>query len=310
MRGVRNTVDGIRVVTTDGPPAGGARVSVASSGICGSDLHLVSLGPSPVTLGHEFCGLLDDGTPVAVLPAVRCGRCPRCLAGEEQQCSAALGMTYGISLDGGLADEVWVDDSCAKVLPSSIRLDDACLVEPIAVALHGVHRAGVTSGSRVLVIGAGPIGLCAITAARHLGASVDLVAHGPRRIEAGERLGASSSEEADYDIVLEAAGTQASMDKAFERVRPGGTIGVLSNFWEPVTVSFAFQLKEVDLVPAFTYGHHHGVSEFEEAVRMLDATPDLPDAVISHRFSLDDSAEAFRVAADRSTDAIKVVVHP
>ncbi len=83
MRGVRNTEDGIRVVDADGDPRRGVRVSVASSGICGSDLHLVSFGPSPVTLGHEFCGRLDDGTPVAVLPAVRCGRCERCLAGQR-----------------------------------------------------------------------------------------------------------------------------------------------------------------------------------------------------------------------------------
>ena len=86
MRAVRNTEDGIRVV--DWPPirAEGVRVSVASSGICGSDLHLVSFGPSAVTLGHEFCGRLDDGTPVAVLPVVTCGLLPACLAGDEQQC--------------------------------------------------------------------------------------------------------------------------------------------------------------------------------------------------------------------------------
>ena len=71
-----------------------------------------------------------------------------------------------------------------------------------------------------------------------------------------------------------------------------------------------FQLKEVTLVPAFTYGHHHGLSEFEDAARMLAATPDLPETVITHHFDLDDAAEAFRVAGDRSSEAIKVVVHP
>ena len=129
-------------------------------------------------------------------------------------------------------------------------------------------------------------------------------------MEAGERLGAGTSVAAEYDIVLEAAGTQGSLDKAFELVRPGGTIGVISTFWEPVALGIPFQLKEVTLVPAFTYGHHHGTSEFEEAARMLAATPDLPGAVITHRFDLDDAAEAFRVAGDRSTGSIKVVVHP
>ncbi len=310
MRGVRCTDDGIRVVTTDAEPGGGVRVSVVSSGICGSDLHLVSFGPSAVTLGHEFSGRLDDGTPVAVLPVVRCGRCERCLAGAEQQCSAALGAMYGISLDGGLADEVWVDPSCARELPTDLAVEHACLVEPLAVALHGINRSGVEPGTRVLVIGAGPIGLCSIAAARALGADVDLVARHSRRIEAGERLGAATAVPGDYDIVIEAAGTQQSMDKAFELVRPGGTIGVISTFWEPVGLAMQFQLKEVTLLPAFTYGHHHGVSEFEEAARMLAATPDLPEAVITHHFDLDDAAEAFRVAGDRSSGAIKVAVHP
>jgi 2-desacetyl-2-hydroxyethyl bacteriochlorophyllide A dehydrogenase len=310
VRGVRITADGFRVVEMPDSPTIGVRVSVASSGICGSDLHLASFGPSEVTLGHEFCGRLDDGTPVAVLPAVRCGRCTRCLAGEEQQCKAAFGSMYGVSLDGGLADEAWVDSACARPLPPTLALDVACLVEPIAVALHGAHRAGVEVGTRVLVIGAGPIGLCAVAVARGLGASVDTLAHRTERQAAAERLGAGRDAGSDYDIVLDAAGTQSSLDQSVARVRPGGTIGVLASFWEPVTIGMALLMNEVALVPAFTYGHHHEVSEFEEAVAVLDAAPGLAETVITHRFPLDDAAEAFRVAADRTSGAIKVVVVP
>jgi len=162
----------------------------------------------------------------------------------------------------------------------------------------------------VLVIGAGPIGLCTVAVARARGADVDLAARHDRRIEAGERLGANTATTGDYDVVIEAAGTQQSMDRALESVRPGGTIGVASTFWEPVSFNMQFQIKEVSLVPAFTYGHNHGTSEFEEAARMLAAMPDLPAAVITHHFGLDDAAEAFRVAGDRSAEAIKVVVHP
>ncbi len=310
MRGVRNTVDGIRVVPTEGNPSGCVRVSVTSSGICGSDLHLASFGPSNVTLGHEFCGTLDGGAPVAVLPPVSCGTCARCLAGDDQQCASALGAMYGVSLDGGLADEVWVDPRNAKPLPADVTLDQACLVEPLAVALHGINRAGVVDGARILVIGAGPIGLCTIAAARSLGASVDLLAHRPRRIEAGERLGARSAVGDNYDIALEAAGTQGAMDKAIELARPGATIGILGSFWNPVALGLGFQMKEITLVPAFTYGHRHGRSEFEDAARVLALVPDLHGAVVTHHFPLDDAAEAFRVAGDRSTDAIKVVLHP
>ncbi len=162
----------------------------------------------------------------------------------------------------------------------------------------------------MLVIGAGPIGLCAVTAALWSGASVDVLGRRPERLGAAERLGAGRRVGSRYDVVLDAAGTQGSLDQGTERVRPGGTIGVLASFWEPVCVGMGFLIKEATLVPAFTYGHNHQGSEFEEAVRVLDATPDLPAAVITHRFPLDEAAEAFRVAADRASGAIKVVVEP
>lgn len=310
MRGVYSTGEGIRVIETTDPEPLGVRVTVTSSGICGSDLHLASFGPSPFTLGHEFCGRLDDGTPVVVLPVVACGTCDRCLAGDDQQCSEALGTMYGVSRHGGLADEVWVDARCAKVVDDPYSFEQANLVEPIAVALHGVNRSGLVAGSSVLVVGAGPIGLCAIAVARARGASVDLLARRSNRIEAGERLGAGTSLGSGYDVVLDAAGTQSSVDRAIELCRPGGTVAILGTFWDPVAVGMGFQMKEVALVPAFCYGHRHGSSEFEAAVEVLRRVPELPGAVVTHRFSLDDATEAFRVAGDRDTGAIKVVLHP
>ena len=305
------TTDGIRLVgPTRDPADGDIRVTVVSSGICGSDLHMASFGPSGAILGHEFGGRLDDGTPVAVLPVVHCGACDRCAAGAEQQCRNALGAMYGVSLDGGLADEVWVHPSCATPLPDGMALDHAHLVEPVAVALHGVHRAGVVDGMRVLVLGAGPIGLCTVAVAGDVGASVDLEGHRPHRLAAGERLGASMSVGADYDVVLDAAGTQSSLDRATELVRPGGTVGILGTYWSPVSLGMSFQMKEVTLLPSFTYGHHHGVGEFADAARILGAVPELPDALVTHRFGLDDATEAFRVAGDRDEDPIKVAIVP
>jgi len=305
------TADGIRLVTPGSdPPEGSVRVTVTSSGICGSDLHMAAMGPSWAILGHEFSGKLDDGTPVAVLPVVHCGTCDRCLAGAAQQCRRALGAMYGVSLDGGLADEAWVDPACAVPLPVGLPVDQANLVEPLAVALHGIHRAGVVDGMRVLVIGAGAVGLCTVAAARYVGADVHLEGHRPKRMAAGERLGASRAVGADYDVVLDAAGTQSSLDRAIELARPGGTLGILGTYWSPVELGLAFQMKELALLPSFTYGHHHGVQEFAEAAHILAGVHDLPDTLLTHHFGLDDAAEAFRVAADREADPIKVVVHP
>jgi len=305
------TTDGIRLVGPSRDPAeGDVRVTVASSGICGSDLHLASMGPSWAVLGHEFSGTLDDGTPVAVLPVVHCGTCDRCLAGVDAQCRNALGAMYGVTLDGGLADEVWVHPSCPTPLPAGVALEHASLVEPLGVALHGLHRAAVVGGMRILVLGAGPVGLCTVAAARHLGADVDVEGHRPNRAAAAERLGAALTVSADYDVVIDAAGTQSSLDRATDLVRPGGTLGILGTFWDPVALGLTFQMKELTLVPSFTYGHHHGVGEFAEATRILAGTPDLADTMISHRFGLDEAAEAFRVASDHAEDPIKVVILP
>jgi threonine dehydrogenase-like Zn-dependent dehydrogenase len=310
MRAVRAKSEGVGVVTVPDSPGEGVAVSVAASGICGSDLHLVGFGPSDVTLGHEFSGTLEDGTPVAVLPTVTCGRCARCLAGDDQQCAQALGTLYGVARDGGLADRAWVAAQCARPLPTGLRVEDACLVEPLAVALHGIHRAAAAPGSRALVIGAGPIGLCTVAATRAHGMEVELLAHRRARLEAGFRLGANPATGTGYDVVFDAAGTQASMDTAVDEVRPGGTVAVLGTFWDPVSLGLGFQMKEVSLAPAFAYGHHHGEREFDTAISLLEAIPDLPSVVITHRFALEDAAEAFRVAADRESGAIKVVVEP
>jgi threonine dehydrogenase-like Zn-dependent dehydrogenase len=92
--------------------------------------------------------------------------------------------------------------------------------------------------------------------------------------------------------------------------RPGGTILVLANYWGEVRLPPALVAREVSLVPSFMYGHHHGAREFDEAVEVLTATPEIAEALVTHRFALDRAAEAFRTAADRAAGAIKVMLEP
>jgi threonine dehydrogenase-like Zn-dependent dehydrogenase len=310
VRGVRNTTEGIAVVDTSDDATSGVRVTVVASGICGSDVHLTAFGPTAVTLGHECAGRLDDGTPVAVHPWVACGTCRQCREGQPQQCDHLFSTMYGITRNGGLADEIWVEPACARPLPPSLPLADACLVEPLAVALHGVHRAGIASGMRVLVLGAGPIGLCAVVAARATGAQVDLEAHRPARQVAGERLGAHLRAVGEYDVVVEAAGSQGALDTAVAQARRGGTVVLVGSYWDPVALGLAVQMREVTLVPAFTYGHHHGRPEFDAAADLLTTTPELAAAAITDRLPLDEARRAFALASDRAGDTIKVVLEP
>ncbi len=287
------------------------RIRVRSCGICGSDINLAGWN-IPVTLGHEFSGVLDDGTEVAVQPNVWCGACDRCLAGETNLCRTGLSRLHGVSVDGGFADEVIVDRSCLIALPAGVSPEIGALVEPLAVAVHALNRieSEFADGASVLVIGGGSIGLAVVAVARARGIDIDLSARYDHQHEVGERLGAGRALADEYDVVVDAAGSQSSLDTAVARVRPGGTLLVAATYWEPVGIGTALLGKEVRVVPATMYGHHHGTREFDTAAAVLDGQPAIADALVSHRFGLDDAAEAFRVAGDRSSGAIKVVLQP
>jgi threonine dehydrogenase-like Zn-dependent dehydrogenase len=289
------------------------RVRVRSCGICASDLHLARWN-LPVTLGHEFAGVLDDGTAVAVQPNAWCGECDRCLAGETQLCRHGASRLHGVSVDGGLADEVVVDRRCLVPLPAGVDAAIGALVEPLAVGTHAAGRVDVEPGDRVLVIGGGSIGLTAVAALGARGLDVDLVARHPHQRASGELLGAGAHLGEEYAAVVDAAGTQSSLDEAVARVRPGGAVVVVATYWEPVTIGSALLTKEARIVPSAMYGHtgheHGGASEFEGAATLLAARPEVVDALVHHRFGLDDAAHAFHVAGDRAAGAIKVVLVP
>ncbi len=312
MKAVRNPEGPVALVDVPEPEPteGTVVVDVRSVGICGSDVHLVAMGPLPVTLGHEFAGTTADGARVTVRPYAACGRCPACAEGRRQQCPRLLGAMYGVSLDGGMAERIAVEAQCVIPLPDDLPMEHAGLVEPIAVAVHGVHRGGVAPGSRVLVIGAGPIGLCAVAAARHEGAEVDVAESLAARGERAEALGARVGEGRDYDVVVDCAGTQGSADLAVRAVRSGGVVSLVGTHWAPVALPMSLQMKEVTLVPSFTYGEHGGVDEFETAMAVLGSTPQLAGTLITHRLGLDDAVKGFALAADATSGAIKVTLHP
>jgi len=314
MQAVRNTERGIEVVQVDepvdGPAGAGQVVQVRSAGICGSDLHLLSFGPMPVTLGHEFAGVLDDGTPVAVDPNVPCGECDQCLGGSTHRCRTGAQRVLGVGADGGMADAVVARAASLVPLPDGLRLEDACLVEPLGVAAHGVRLAGLTGGERVAVVGAGSIGLAAVAASRPVAGDLDLVARHDAQRAAGERLGAGNVN-GEYDVVFECAGTEPALVTAVELCRPGGLVLFLSTPWTSIPMpGFAASMQELGFRWSFTYGRHEHGSDLGDAAALLAATPEIADTLVTHRFPLEDAAEAFRVAADRASGAIKVVLEP
>jgi threonine dehydrogenase-like Zn-dependent dehydrogenase len=309
MRAVRSTESGIEVVEV-ADPEGGIRVRVRSSGICGSDLHMLQWGALPVTLGHEVGGTLDDGTPVAVWPSRPCGHCDRCLAGEVAQCRTGMGNVYGVAHDGGMADVFVVEERNLVPLPTGLTAADGCLVEPIACSVHALRRAGARAGDRVAVVGAGAIGLGAAAAAVWMDCTVDVLARHEAQRTAAAAIGAGVDPDGEYDIVVDGAGTSSALEAAIGLLRPGGAIALVATHWEPVQLPQFFTSKEPRLVGAVTHGDHEDGHDMVAAAQLLADLPQVAGAMITHRVPLDRAAEAFRLAADRAAGAIKVVLEP
>jgi threonine dehydrogenase-like Zn-dependent dehydrogenase len=240
------------VIETCPDPTPGAHqvvLKVGRCGICGTDLHWTS-GPRPRQqkgrLGHEFAGevvargrgveRLKIGDRVAAMPMMGCGECEHCSAGCFLFCAKR------IPLLGGFAEYTLADERSAYTLPADLSMEDGALVEPLAAALNCVRICGISKGARVLVIGAGAMGLGATFWARHLGAGpIAVSARSNSRADLCLRMGATAFIPTgdDYrarvraalggapDVVFECAGQPGTIAQAIDAVRACGVVGVL-----------------------------------------------------------------------------------
>ncbi len=306
MKAIR-VIDGIPTLVEEAAPDGdGVLIRIHTSSICGSDLHLLDLGIAEgMVLGHEFCGTTPDGTAVAVEPIIGCGVCTSCRSGHLPTCES--GPTFlGIAVPGGMAESIVVPPDALVALPTGVPLSAGSLVEPLAVAHHGLERARVRSGDRVLVIGAGPIGLATVAMLRDRGIACDISARHPHQQRAAEALGASLAVDGTYDVVMDCVATTASLADAMAHVVARGRVGLVGTLWDPAALSVTACVREIELLPAMAYRCRVPARDFSAAAKALANRPDIEAAMISHRFPLDGCQEAFATAADRGGGAIKV----
>lgn len=314
------------------PASGAVRVRIRRCGICGSDLHCFR-GHSElpkVCPGHEMSGIVEalgpgvtgvrEGDRVAIEPLLRCGTCRHCLEGNYHLCGRLS--LCGVTAAGGMATHVVVPDYTLFPLPDSLDFALGALAEPMAVAIHGARLGGVGRGSRVLVLGAGTIGLVAAAAARHLGAAhVAISARHPQQKALALALGADEVLEPDNlrtagekpDVVLETVGGEATtVADGMLAVARGGTIVVIGLFEKtPVFDPGVMVLKEVRLVGSMVYNRPvTGIADFELALECIDANAGALGGLITHTFALTDVQKAFETAADKKSGAVKVMLAP
>lgn len=329
----------VRRVPVPEPGPGEVRVAVESCGICGSDLHLFHAGYfAPGTIpGHEAAGRVDAlgdgvaglavGARVAIEPMRGCGGCASCAAGLYSICRDAK--LHGLHLPGGLAEYVAVPAARAHPVPRGLDASLAALAEPMAVVVHALGRGGLRGGQRVLVLGAGSVGLLALVAARHLGAGeVWISARHPHQAARAKQLGAARvlgeaetaplaldaiGREAPIDLVVETVGGQAdTLRAAAAAARPGGVVSVVGLFLgAPALDPTALLLKELTLAWSYCYGAAPGArADFAAALDVIDGARDALAPLVTQRFALGDVARAFAAADDRRGGAVKIQIQP
>ncbi len=263
------------------------------------------------TPGHEFSGIAPNGKAVAVEPVLGCGSCYYCDEGHLAHCEH--GAQYlGVMRDGGMAEHAVVPPERLVELPTGLSPADACLVEPVAIALRGLDRvpSAAIRKRNCLVIGAGPIGLAAAAACISRGLACDIIARYEHQQMAANRLGAQSHASAQalgsYDLVIDAVGSTESMRQAVQCCAPMATISLLGTPWNGIEFDQGLQMKEVNLLSATSYKCSTPGRTFDEAAKLLLTQAELSKAMISHRYPLEAATDAFATAADRSAGAIKV----
>ena len=316
------------------PGPGEVLVAVRAVGLCGSDRHWLMDGgigdallEAPLVLGHEFAGEVAAGPRrgqrVAVDPAVSCGACEPCRTGDPNLCLDMRFAGHGRT-DGALREYLaWPETS---LYPISDRIDDAggALVEPLAVAIHGLDLARLGDGATVGVIGCGPIGLMLVALSRAAGAMA-IVATDParHRLDAATAMGATSVVEATesdedgravlaatgsrgLDVVFEVSGEAAAVECAIAAARPGGRVVLVGIPPDDRTSFSASVARRKGLTLKLSRRSTPGT--FERAVRLAEAGAMDLASLVSLRVPLADGARAFESLVRR--DGLKAIVEP
>lgn len=308
-------------------------VDVAFAGICGSDMHIIhgdnAFVQFPRITGHEFAGVIRAvgegvdaariGERVCIDPVVNCGKCYPCRIGRPNVCSAM--QVIGVHRNGGFAEQVSVPAANAHPLPDSLDLDAAALVEPYSIAANVLSRMDPQPGDRLLVIGAGVIGLTVLQMARAIGIDEIIVTDIlDERLATARELGAShtingrnedleqavlaATDGEGIPLIADAACIPAMLPVMLRMACAAGRIGLLG--FSP-TPSDLIQLevikKELTLV-----GSRLNNRKFPEVIAQIAAGRLDPKALISHRVALTEMPGAIELLDNHPEQARKVLV--
>src|SRR5579863_3945002 len=307
-----------------------ALIEVGACGFCGSDINIVAgthpRAKAPLTLGHELSGRIVQirtshsplaiGDRITTYPLISCGHCHACSHGNPHVCKNLR--LYGFDLDGGMAQFVKLPVSSLIKLPDGMSARIGALIEPLAVAVHGVARASLDNVELAVILGAGPIGLLTALVAQARGIPQVIISDVlPSRKEFAESLGLCAiqagenlrelvmdlSNQSGADLLFECAGHPSSALEMSTLVRSRGVIVNLGVFKERVAIDMqAINFKEIEIRGSRVYER----GDFETAINLAMNLP--LERIVTHAYSLQDVGAAFEQF--RSGEVCKALILP
>lgn len=310
-------------------------IQVRVCGICGSDIHSYKgrhpFVHPPIILGHEFSGIVSEvGSEVkdlhkrdrvTVEPNIVCGKCYNCRQGKYNICSN-LKVIGNVGYDGAFAEYIASPEDKVIKLPEELSFEEAALIEPLAVATHAVKRSGQRLGERVIILGAGTIGILVMQVARSAGAKeviiTDLLDY---RLKKAQELGADRvvnprSEDLvkliqkDYgkegiDLIYDCVGIEETISQAIQIARKGIRIMVVGVPEERIKVDLAWvQDRELELIGTLMYTRE----DFTTAIELIQKKKIKVKPLITHHFKLRDIEKAFQMIRRGKEEVLKLLI--
>ncbi len=317
------------------PESGQVLVKIMNIGICGSDIHVYHgehpFTSYPVTQGHEVSGEIAKvgqgvtgfilGQKVTIEPQVYCGQCHPCRHGKYNLCEKLKVM--GFQTTGTASEYFAVDASKVTPIPEEMSFEEGAMIEPLAVAVHGVKQVGDVTGMNIAVIGAGPIGNLVAQTARGMGAAKVMITDisdlrldkagecgidvcvNTRNKDFGEALVEAFGPD-KADVIYDCAGNNTTMGQAIKYARKGSTIVLVAVFAGMATVDLAVANDhELDIKSTMMYRHE----DYLDAIRLVQEGKVHLRSLISKTFAFQDYLKAYQYIDDNRETTMKVIIN-
>ena len=329
---------GIDEVEIPAPKSGYVLLKVKSCGICGSDLHTYwgHWGIGSKASGHEISGVVvelgegvtnvKEGDRVSVECFSHCGGCVYCQTGAYNLCLNRRGASGGEH--AGFAEYGIAHYSSLYTIPESLSFEEGVLIEPLAVSHRTLCQAQATHHDRVVILGSGSIGLFCLAAAKAIGVRETIISTKyEHQAKMAQELGADHviriakqnlrdevkqiTSNLGADVVIETIASPENFNDALSIVRSKGRVVLVGGYHKPLEVNIGRVVGlEATIVGSNCYGYSGIRTDFEASTDLIASKKVPAMKLVTHRFPLNEIAEAFRVAADKNSGSIKVLVNP